>query len=344
MDTWAVSCLTPKIAMAVSGAPNLSMPFDARNSSHDIIRTWNFYTVAVSLLNDNVLPWKNLWINGFILDPDRKKMSKSKGNVVVPSDLVEKYGADAIRLWAASTKWGIDATADEKMMEQKRKLVNKFFNAAKFVFGIVGDIDLCAVDAADSYPTDIAYCAILNKIVADAYSAFSQHSDDNAALIIIEQGFWDFCDNYLEIAKGRAYDGDKSAKLTLVLAIETFCAVFAPFMPFMTEEIWCARPWGGSNIGSLHQKKFPNLWPNFASGIYDNSAEYAVMYKKFCDVVGAVRGAKSQNGFSMKKPIEKISLPVEYKTLETDARNVLNITGEIIWGDAADVESIVWGE
>ncbi|MDR1072017.1 MAG: valine--tRNA ligase, partial [Rickettsiales bacterium] len=155
MDTWATSSLTPKIAEASMGA-DLGI-FDARAQGHDIIRTWAFYTIAQSLLNDNRLPWKQAWVSGFVLDPDRKKMSKSKGNVVVPDELVEKYGADAVRLWAASSKLGMDGIADEKIMEQKRKLVVKFFNAARFIFGLGA-----ATPPAASVSIDADWCNKLN--------------------------------------------------------------------------------------------------------------------------------------------------------------------------------------
>ncbi len=167
METWATSSLTPKIAQRVAGV-NLGV-FDARPQAHDIIRTWAFYTIAQSLMNDNALPWHQAWISGFVLDPDRKKMSKSKGNVVVPDDLVEKYGADAVRLWAASSKLGMDGTADEKIIETKRKLVNKFFNAARFVYGF-GAVEFAPV-SNEYNAVDLAYLAKLQSAITQLKKA-----------------------------------------------------------------------------------------------------------------------------------------------------------------------------
>ncbi|MDR2770012.1 MAG: valine--tRNA ligase, partial [Rickettsiales bacterium] len=231
MDTWMTSALTPKIAMAMTDAKNLDMPFDARWNGHEIIRTWDFCTILTALLNDERLPWRGLWINGFVLDKDRKKMSKSKGNVVVPHDLVEKFGSDAIRLWAASSKWGTDASADEKVMEQKRKLVVKFFNAAKFIFPFKdkgGEI---------SNPLDAQWRSRLGAAARESGKCFASN-DHAGALAATEQCFWDFCDNYLETAKGRAYGGDASAVRALHFSLDAFCKMFAPFMPFITEEAW----------------------------------------------------------------------------------------------------------
>ena len=138
MDTWATSALTPQIAMAhAQEGIDISLPFDARPQAHDIIRTWAFYTIAKSLLHEDTIPWKQALISGFILDPDRKKMSKSKGNVVTPIDLVDKHSADAVRYWATRAKLGVDTAYEEQIMSQGRKLTMKIFNASKFVLSIV---------------------------------------------------------------------------------------------------------------------------------------------------------------------------------------------------------------
>lgn len=328
MDTWATSSLTPKIAQSVA---NIDLGvFDARPQAHDIIRTWAFYTIAQSLMNDNALPWKQAWISGFVLDPDRKKMSKSKGNVVVPDDLVEKYGADAVRLWAASSKLGMDGLADEKTIEQKRKLVNKFFNAARFVYGF-GATEFAPV--SDEYnAVDLAWLAKLDSVIKTSAKYFDEN-DYTGALISTESAFWDFCDNFLEIVKGRAYASDASAVRTLLYSLETFCALFAPFMPFITEEVAAAHPWNADGH-SIHRVPFPILWDTKISGDY-------AKYDLLCKLVAEVRGRKSAESKSMKAPIEKLTVRSDLRFAETDIKNVLNVE-TLEFADVELVGELVW--
>ncbi len=323
MDTWATSSLTPKIAQAVIGA-DLGT-FDARPQAHDIIRTWAFYTIAQSLMNDNELPWKQAWISGFVLDPDRKKMSKSKGNVVVPDELVEKYGSDSVRLWAASSKLGMDGTADEKFMEQKRKLVMKFFNASKFVLSFVGN----APRGEITYPTDVSWIATLGNAANDARKYFDAN-DYTGALIVIEQAFWNFCDNYLEIVKGRAYAGDASACSALAASLDALCKLFAPFMPFITEEVWQSM-----HDGSVHSQLFPTI------EISGNAAQY----EQLCELVANIRGAKSSDGKSIKFPIAKLVVKNDdfLRSVDADIKNVLNIS-ELVFDGNELTGSPIWGE
>ncbi|MCL2017157.1 MAG: valine--tRNA ligase [Alphaproteobacteria bacterium] len=344
MDTWATSALTPKIAMAMaSSQENISMPFDARAQAHDIVRTWAFYTIAVTLINDEMIPWNQAWVSGFVLDPDRKKMSKSKGNVVVPDELVEKYGADAIRLWAASSKLGIDGIADEKIMEQKRKLVMKFYNAAKFVFGFnINNLDDFAREKLkENNAVDNAWREILYDAVHASRASFAKN-DYATALHITESAFWNFCDNYLEIVKGRAYAGDAGALCCLVLSIETFCALFAPFMPFITEEVWQARPWDINNKKSIHSHLWPDTWPSFANCDNGNLSE---AFGMLCELVSVVRGEKTKSNRSVKSPIAKLSVADTgfFRDAETDIKNVLNVT-ELKFSDDAMVGELIWGE
>jgi valyl-tRNA synthetase len=320
MDTWATSALTPKIAMQKKPGCDLDVPFDSRWNGHDIIRTWDFYTILVTMLNNNgKTPWKELWVNGFVLDPDRKKMSKSKGNVVVPSDLIEKYGSDAIRLWAASAKWGTDGINDEKVMEQKRKLVVKFFNAAKFVFSVVKDHG--SIDQITN-SLDLAFVKSLFNVCASAEKSFGDNDYTNA-LIASEQAFWDFCDNYIEIAKARAYSGDISAMSTFALSLDVFCGLFAPFMPFITDTVW-----GEWHQGSIHTVLFPTKWDAFKKDISVKTE----FYTDVCDLVKLVRGKKSDANLSMKAPVKTMTI-ADTETMhsaENDIKNVLS-AGDIIF-------------
>lgn len=329
MDTWATSSVSPLITMAsVNGEHNLAgAPFDVRPNGHEIIRTWDFYTIAQFVMGQGgMLPWEQLWISGMALDKDGKKMSKSKGNGVEPADWVERFGSDAVRLWAGAFKLGSDAQADEKIAQAKRKLVMKFWNAAKFSAPLIGHGGITA-------DVDNAWIRTIGDVAADAKKCFIAN-DQAAALIGIEAAFWDFCDNYLEIVKGRAYAGDVSAKTSLFAAMDIFCRLFAPFAPFVAEEVYQALELGE---GSVHAQP----WPVVQADVSGDTAGYA----RLCELVKIVRGKKSENNFSMKKEIAQLVVAddVFLRSAETDIKNVLNAK-EILFSGADLVGELVWGE
>ncbi|HEY3485203.1 MAG TPA: class I tRNA ligase family protein, partial [Ilumatobacteraceae bacterium] len=245
-DTWATSSLTPQIAARWEDDPDLFprvFPMDMRPQSHDIIRTWLFSTVVRSHYEFGTIPWTNAALSGWILDPDRKKMSKSKGNVVTPMSLLEQYGTDAVRYWASSARPGVDTAFSEEQMKVGRKLANKVLNVTKFVLGS-GDADSAATaDVADVHdPVDAAMLAKLDAVIAEATTSFD-HFDYARALERTEAFFWWFCDDYVELVKGRAYGsrGDEaaaSARAALQLALDAQLRLFAPILPFATEEAW----------------------------------------------------------------------------------------------------------
>lgn len=344
MDTWAISSLTPKIAEKIA-YKEIGI-FDARPQAHDIIRTWAFYTIAQSLLSKNTIPWKQAWISGFVLDPDRKKMSKSKGNVITPDQILSKYGSDAVRLWAASGKFGTDSTADEKFMDQKRKLVMKFYNASKFVFNFKEKLDKQEI----YNEVDLAFISKLKKAIFDCDKAFNEN-DYTGALNLTEKIFWDFCDNYIEIVKTRAYSGDISALSSLRFLIIVFCAMFAPFIPFITEEIWQTSPYKLSNTfielskesDSIHRNLYPSYWKYFKDGKIDE--DKIINYNNLSDLVGQIRKIKTENEKSVKYPIEKLSIKNDnfLRKAEKDIKNVLNVS-DIIFDEENTASTLIWGE
>lgn len=329
MDTWATSALTPQIAMGLApeGA-NISLPFDVRPQAHDIIRTWAFYTVAKSLLHSNQVPWKGALISGFILDPDRKKMSKSKGNVVTPMHLIEEYSADGVRYWASKARLGVDTAFDEKMMGQGRKLTLKMFNASKFVFSMVENSRLAQEDDYKRHITNPVDRSWMSKLAnTTEFATRALKSNDYAtALEAVESRFWDFCDNYLEIIKKRAYsDDNKSASASLMQTMDSFSKMFAPFCPFITEEIYQSRPWSKNNE-SLHTQS----WAKFSDfdGIRENDS---TLYDTLVKVTSDIRGAKTTKNKSQKTPVASIDIRAPEDVLlllekgQADLENVGNI-------------------
>ncbi len=240
-DTWATSSLTPQIAGQWEDDPDLFarvFPMDMRPQAHDIIRTWLFATVVRSHYEHDAAPWSNCALSGWILDPDRKKMSKSKGNVITPIDLFDTYGTDAVRYWSASARPGTDTAFSEDQMKVGRKLANKILNVSKFVLGI-GD---ATGDALPTDPVDLSMLAKLDDVIAEATTAF-EGFDYARALERTESFFWWFCDDYVELVKGRGYGsrGDEaatSARSALRIALSTLQRLFAPFLPFAAEETW----------------------------------------------------------------------------------------------------------
>jgi len=276
MDTWATSSLTPQIAGGWADDPelfDLVFPFDLRSQGQDIIRTWLFSTVLRAELESGTVPWANAGISGFIVDPDRKKMSKSKGNVVTPAAMLDEHGSDAVRYWAASSRLGSDAAFDPqnpKLMKIGRRLAIKVLNAAKFVHGFEA-----AADAAPTRPLDLDLLAELAVVVRTATKAYQEY-DHARALEATEQFFWTFCDDYLELVKERAYGstpltasdgggadaaGRDSAVATLRIALDVLLRLLAPVIPFATEEVW---RW--THDGSVHLAAWPTPEETLATG------------------------------------------------------------------------------
>ncbi|CAN5170788.1 valine--tRNA ligase [soil metagenome] len=258
MDTWATSSLTPQIAggwVTDPGLFSLVFPYSLRSQGQDIIRTWLFSTVLRAELEEGTVPWKNAGISGFIVDPDRKKMSKSKGNVVTPKGMLDEHGSDAVRYWAASSRLGTDAAFDPqnpKQIKIGRRLAIKVLNAAKFVYSFPD------APGAITEPLDLDMLAELGRVVTTATAALEEF-DHARALETAEQFFWTFCDDYLELVKERAYgagapEAQASAATALRTAIDVLLRLFAPYLPFATEEVWS---W--THEGSIHTASWPTV-------------------------------------------------------------------------------------
>jgi valyl-tRNA synthetase len=296
---------------------------DVRPQGPEIIRTWLFDTVVRSHFEHGCLPWHTATINGWILDPDRKKMSKSKGNVVTPLAVLEQYGADAVRYWAASGRPGTDTALDESQMKIGRRLAIKLLNATRFALNLSPD-SLCTDDAdpaAVTEPLDRALVASLAALVAQATEAFDAY-DYARALERTEAFFWSFCDDYLELVKSRAYGGDTfseaetaSARATLDIALSVLLRLFAPFLPFAAEEVWS---WW--RVGSVHRAPWPRV-----DELGDVTAGDPATLAATAAVLGAIRRAKSDAKASMRTAVELVIVrdtPEHLAHLELAARDL----------------------
>ena len=302
-DTWATSSLTPHIAGGWVEDPELFaavFPMDLRPQGQEIIRTWLFSTVVRSHLEHDRVPWRTAAISGWVLDPDRKKMSKSKGNVVTPIGILDQYGPDAVRYWAARGRPGTDTAFDEGQIKVGRRLATKILNASRFVLGLGGHAGGTVTE-----PVDLSMLSGLAAVITDATSDLESY-DYARALERIEAWLWSFTDDYLELVKGRAYGGQgietdggaigpgtESARTALREALSVLIRLFAPFLPFVTEEVWS---WWQE--GSVHANRWP-LPPSHYAG------EPALMGAA-AQVLAAVRKAKSEAKVSPAAPLASV--------------------------------------
>ena len=318
MDTWATSSLTPQIASGwIDNTPQHTtvFPMDIRPQSHEIIRTWAFYTITKALMHENEIPWKNCLISGWVLDPDRKKMSKSKGNVVTPNDLLDTYSSDAIRYWAARAKLGTDTAFDEGVFKIGQKLTNKLFNAAKFCLNqCATELQNAPLTVSDiTQPIDCSQAHILSDLIKSCTKSFDQF-DYASALDQTETAFWHFCDHYLELVKTRSYqDPDvlkrRSALSTLYLSLQTFLQLFAPFFPYVTEEIWS---WAfTSQSDFIHTSSWPthDLFSNLP--VTDPDLLSTAIW-----LLTEIRGAKTEAQKSLKHPVSSVAINCSTKIAE----------------------------
>ena len=321
MDTWATSSMTPQIAGGWCEDSDLFtrvFPMDLRAQAHDIIRTWLFSTVLRAHLEHNSLPWFHAAISGFVTDPDRKKMSKSKGNVVTPFAPLEEHGSDGVRYWAASGRPGGDTIFDAGQMRVGRRLAIKLLNASKFVLGTpepVGPI------------TEVADRGMLTRladVVGTATKSLADY-DYTPALEKSESFFWFFCDDYLELVKARRYGdhgpaGAGSTNSAMQLALSTLLRLFAPFLPFVTEEVWS---WW--KAGSVHRSAWPSAH-ELLEPIGGADARAAEALMEGCRVLGEVRKRKSEE----KKPLRT---PVLSATIRAPQHNLDLL--EQVWKDVS---------
>ena len=343
MDTWATSSMTPQIAGGWPADEDLMsrvFPMDLRPQAHEIIRTWLFYTVLRSQLEEGRLPWQHAAISGWILDPDRKKMSKSKGNAVTPLDLLREHGTDAVRYWATSARLGVDTAFDVAQIKIGRRLAIKILNAGRFVLGFEAAAGAGQQTAANQVtePIDRALLRRLAEVTGQCTAALENY-DHAAALEQAERLFWFFCDDYLELVKSRAYgEHGAAAASSAVAALRTGLSVLlrllAPFVPFVTEEVWS---WWQD--GSVHLSAWPDAAGlRDAAGPGDDSVLAAA-----AAAIAAIRKAKSQAQVSMRTEIPLLIVTAGQPRLDAlaaatrDVQSAGHVAGlELRVGDGAE--------
>jgi valyl-tRNA synthetase len=284
---------------------------DLRPQWPEIIRTWAFYTILKAWMHEGEVPWHNVMVNGWILDPDRKKMSSSKGNVVTPQSLLDANSADAIRYWAGRARPGIDTAIDPKVFKVGRRLTTKIFNASRFVLLQLErvDADFTGADLQQiREPLDLALIARLRRLVRDATASFEK-LDYAPVLHSTEQAFWEFCDEYLELVKIRSYAerddaGRSSAIATLQLALRTFLRLFAPFLPYVTEEVWSWRFAGEGRLRSVHTAP----WPTLAELRDAAEPEHSASFECAVEVLRKIRQAKTRARKSLRTSVTRLEI------------------------------------
>ncbi len=315
MDTWATSSLTPQINMKW-GEPDQRekiFPMALRPQAHDIIRTWAFYTIAKALLHENTIPWQDVMISGHSLNPDRQKMSKSKGNVAGdPIAALKQFSADELRYWACSSKLGTDVVFSKDVLGDGRRLVTKLWNASKFAEGRLEGFD--PAKKVELLPFDKWLLSRLTETVEKATSGMLQY-EYSVCMRETETFFWKaLCDNYLEISKNRLYGEDPderaAAQYTLYTALYTVLRLFAPIMVHITEELYLEICKPLELHESIHIAPWPE--PGFMDKVALEQGNKALL------VIEQARRWKSENSLSMATPMESIEISEDLRPFEAD--------------------------
>jgi valyl-tRNA synthetase len=310
MDTWATSSLTPQIASGWEehgGCFANVFPMDLRPQAHDIIRTWLFYTMVRAGFESDCAPWRHALLSGWILDPDRKKMSKSKGNVITPLALLDSYGSDGVRYWAALGGPGTDTVFEEKQMKVGRRLALKLLNVSKFALGFGGNPHGAITEALD-----LAMMRRLSAVVVDATAALEAF-EYHRAIESTEGFFWWYCDDYVELVKERAYASGsraESARNALAASLSVLQRLFAPFLPFVTEECWS---WWME--ASVHTARWPTVETFEALGFMSGNVS-PEMAAAASEVLGEIRRVKSEARLSMKAEVQRVAIAGPREKLE----------------------------
>jgi valyl-tRNA synthetase len=322
LNTWFTSSMTPQLAIKLmpEDTEKKLFPMSLRPQAHDIITFWLFNTVFKSNIHFGKNPWENVAISGFVT-LEGEKMSKSKGNIIEPQEVTEKYGADALRYWAASSKLGADLDYQEKEIITGKKFIKKIWNATKFVF-----LNLKKVSKPKELEeTDRLFLAKLNKIIEKATDSFENYEYALTKNEVVNFFWHDFCDNYLEIVKNRIYNGTEkekqSAQHVLYNILLAILKMMAPFTPFITEELYQKYFKSEEKEKSIHISSWP-----IKLRIKEEKSDEEIL-NIFIETLEKVRKEKSKAGKSVKAEIILTLEKEKYekiRELEKDLKAVLN--------------------
>ncbi|MBC8495385.1 valine--tRNA ligase [archaeon] len=315
INTWATSSLTPTIVKELFKGTEVydklvKNPMSFRPQGHDIITFWLFNTVVKSQLHYKMKPWNDCFINGWMLDPKGKKMSKSKGNIIEPQEMIDKYSADALRYMASGSKLGDDLPFPEKELVAGKKFTTKFWNASKFAIMHLEDYKLTKPKKLEIF--DRWILSKLNNLIKTSTQSFDQY-EFSKTKADTEKFFWQIlCDNYLEIAKDRLYNPDQrgkeervSAQYTLYNTVLSCLKLMAPITPFFTEEIYHLYFADKEKLKSIHVSE----WPKYDSKLVDESIEKTGDIA--IEIISAVRKHKSEQSISLKTPVKNLTIECE---------------------------------
>jgi len=319
MDTWATSSLSPQLALNLFFDKEKSdelIPMKLRPQAHDIISTWLFYTVVRSNFHFEKNPWENAMISGHVLDSKGEKMSKSLGNTVAPQEILKKYGADALRFWAAGRSLGQNINFSEEEIQVGKKFLTKLWNVTRFVMmNLPKSKNYLNLNSAKLFPTDRWILAELQDVIEKMTASFEKY-DYSSAKLAIEKFFWiKLADNYIEIVKNRLYDeskeneaGRESVQFTLFAVLFSLIRLLAPFVPFATEEIYQTFFRGAKCAKSIHLCGWPRVNEKIADG------EKMKIGKTLMEIVAFMRKYKAERGMSMKSELAEIAIGCDEKT------------------------------
>ncbi|HSV85390.1 MAG TPA: valine--tRNA ligase [Levilinea sp.] len=313
MDTWATSSLSPQIVCGWLDDPQRYerlFPMTLRPQSHDIIRTWTFYTILKSLYHFEKTPWSDVFISGWgVAGEGKGKISKSRGGGAEPPlEMIQRYSADAVRYWAASTGPGRDAVISEEKVQMGQKLVTKLWNVARFSETFLTGFTLPA-QLPDFTPADRWILAAAQALVEQVTRAFESY-EYALARTETEGFFWrDLADNYVEMAKQRLYDPQhpqhEGARYALYTALRTDLLLLAPFMPYVTDAIYRELYARKEGRLSIHRAGWPQPDERLEDGAALKIGELLI------GIATAVRRYKSEHNLSLGSEIACLQIAAQ---------------------------------
>lgn len=321
LDTWMDSSIT---SLIISGWPNLKeYPTSLRPQGHDIIRTWAFYTILRSIALVNQIPWYEIVINGMVLGEDGRKMSKSLGNIIQPDEVIEKYGADALRQWAASGVVGSDVIFTWKEVISASRFQQKFWSILRFTMLHIKDYKPNNEDLNYLRDADKWILSKLNRLIKEVDEHMENYRFGDALKAIRSFAWYEYADNYLEIVKNRLYAGNedekRAARYVLYKTMDVLCRLIAPFTPFLAEECWSKF-----KDGSVHLQSYPK--PD--EGLIDEEAEKKGEVIK--EIVVAIRRFKHDKGMALNAPLKNVLLHSPYEIDVRDISGAINAKVEVL--------------